>query len=494
MIGIKIEKLEKSTVDLINESIYGLEFNNVIERNAIPIKFNSEFWFLTSLHNFEDYLQENLFFKVLTNISNKKISLEISNIISFQDLNYNPDFKYDCIYDIYLKIVIFKYNKKLNNYYEINNPIGFNCDYNNIIFKWTTSYNPIQELKNLDLVSKEYNYLWINEFISYPPIPYIIYKKENALNIIPYIGSVLEFEQEQKQEQKQNNNLNRIITEKKMVGMVGMVDDENIYCIPLLSIYKFFSQISNNNFTLFNVDFAFIKIYNKNTYGIFFNNNHYNNYQNHSNNELIRVPFIAKGTIILKIDEHEINSNGNIIYQLGGFNEFPLKSYIWFIKELEPSGFYNLNITELSNRYTKIKNSILNTISDNFIEIKISGDMIKSSNHQINIKNNSISGIMKPTLKLIKYKNILLFGLNEIILSSCFKSILYLEKYKKILNQIDKNKYLDILIGIELINRTNEKTILLPKIIIPNKYNNIDEIINLDKKIIKKIIKNLFKK
>ena len=464
--------------------LYEIEIENKIIYNFIPIKFNDNYFILTSSIDLDGYLmdyRENILVKLYLN--DKKYFITLNSVISVNEQKFNNKILYDCYIDNITNLLLIRFYSEKLEYIpidlniNINNNIIISSEVIDIKYNWTDS-----NLDNLNYSKKsKLELLWNNSSLNLHHVPILTDTININEKLIPITGS-------------------SIISSDNLVGIVSYINNYKIIITPLISIKKFLDIMINTNLFYLGIDLYPIK-FNFNSelnkinynYGIMIGNNFYDkkniksniiddniddiiddiiddnindninitnitNKKNSNSNNKLNLKYLSRKNIICSVDNYKINSEGNL--EINSEISIPFKSYIWLFKnsknnllniELISNNIFNFDIIEL--KYKEV------TINDDYIKKKIN-----IINTQIYLDNNynNISGITLCELKYIKYNNNYIVELNERILKILKPLAIDNRVYSKIFNKIISQRYNKnsnkIILGIK-INKDNIPTI-----------------------------------
>jgi hypothetical protein len=215
---------KKNLYDELDERLYGNVQSFSVIYNFIPIEISKQKFILTSLKELEGYLVDyRNGIKVQIHLSENLVEeVNIDSVISFTEKEFNVNCLYDCYIDSICNLLLIRYDSKNLNYIivdgeiNISNDLMFSNEFVKLNYQW---FN--QEFKLIDLnKDAEVELTWNKKFINLPEIPYIIDKSKNINNKnIPITGSP-------------------VFSNKKFIGMVSYLSDEQIIITPLISIKK----------------------------------------------------------------------------------------------------------------------------------------------------------------------------------------------------------------------------------------------------------------
>lgn len=491
---IKIVKNADLKFYSIKKNLYDIKDNIEVISRFVPIKYHEMYFLVVPLNNLEGLFLEknNHVIEVFIIYNNNKKSLKLKNRTCIYNEDYNNDILYDCYFDIYQNLLLINVCKKKLNSLEFINLDGydileyFSYNYDNLNLKVNTN-----KLNIFEKINIENKFFWDEKFILFPEVPYIKFQTENGfiLSGSEIIGSNIEDS-----------------SVEKLFGITYKCEfdeDTNKYeykVIPIFGILKSLKMILGQKYLLLGIDLQVQVINNINDeilYCLVNDETFYNIYETKDyagNNIKITTKIFDKNTLIYKIDNYKIDKNGYL--DMNGI-KIPIKSYIWYFKELDNDNYYNL-------KYHKLK---INALGIKFIEI------------ETKIYNNKNFSINLSDFNYINYKNKLIFELNESLLYLIRDYLFQNDTYKYFIDFIIKNKYKNnkIIVGMEIISDTinfinnlfkqenntnnnfeikiiNNSILIQPKIFLIKKYNSIQEILNnfKEKKKLLVLIESLF--
>jgi len=491
---IKIVKNLDLKFHSIKKNLYDIRDNREVISKFVPIKYHDMYYLIAPLNSLEGLFLEknNHIIEVFIIYNNEKKKLKLKNRVCIYNEDYNNDILYDCYFDIYQNLLLINVCKqKLNNLDFINLEDYdileyFSFDYNNLNLKVNTN-----KLNIFEKINIENKYYWDDKFILLPEVPYIKFQTENGLILSgsEIIGSKIE-----------NSSVERLFGITYKCEFDEDTKKYEYLVIPIFGILKSLKIILGQKYLLLGIDLQVQVINSINDDKVFYclvnDETFYNIYETKDyagNNIKITTKIFDKNTIIYKIDNYKIDKNGHL--DMNG-KKIPIKSYIWYFKELDNDNYYNL-------KYHKLK---INTLGSKFIEIKTK------------IYNNKNFSINLSDFNYINYKNKLVFELNESILYLIRDYLFENDTYRFLIDFIIKNKYKNnkIILGIEIVSDTinyinnllkeennnnnfeikiiNNSIQIQPKIFLIKKYNSIQEILNnfKEKKKLLVLIESLF--
>ena len=429
------------------DSLYNINLNydDDIIMNAIPIIDGFNHYIISSLGNLEiSALTLNKEeYKVVYFLDKDKFNeFTINNVLSVHDITNKNDINYgDCFYDEHLNLILTKYYDESIEYIDISD---CECNYN---LKFLNKINDI-----------EINFVWMNnsfekkiissfnseivyddDFIDLPPILSILVKskdigalKELEINDYPSTGSKV------------------FDGSGNFVGMTSYCNEDNIIIIPTIIIKRCLKYLDGIPIYKMKNETEFVKINFLNT-----EINDFNNIDSKKYGLLHKKQDIKKLVdLIIFIDGHEINSNGEIVIDE---LSIPISTYLWLFK--------NVNKLELKSIYLKKDDYEFNKENNQYFVNKNNKPKICN----IKLKNHHESFILISNIKYIDNCNNFIFELNEKI-AQFIKPI------------IQTSNKLDHIYNYILNNKKNNKKILL---VLNNrlgfgyceKYNNIDKLL-----------------
>lgn len=433
--------------DDLRNKLYDVEFKEKIYYNFIPIKIHGVNYLLTSSKNLEGYFMDyNKNVKVKLYIKNTNddiecIKFKLSNIVVFgQDFNQHSNNNVeqpDCYIDLHCDLLLIKFNSSKLDFIIIHDNLNYEKDLRHLEEIIDLKYiwmNKNFEIKNKNNIGKIIN-VWNDKYINLPPIPLMINIENTELEselTKPITGSPV-FDK--------NDNF---------LGMVTYVNPEQITITPLISIKKMCDNLFDYKMLYLPVDLEPIKINLKSglnninyTNGLLVTNDYYDNllsYEKKINREIKKIKNenniddcsiniynipdelkilyekkkslqitkdflnLRKGTIICSIDNHEINTQGNVIIydnenllsEEKKYKIIPFKSYIWIFK--------NSRNNQINLRNISPKNYV--------------GDLINSQNNELIINDSCIKKQVNIFESLIilnmTYNDVSLFSLDKI--------------------------------------------------------------------------------
>ena len=432
---IKIVKKFDIKYDKLKKYLYNLRDNIDVISRFVPIKYLNTYFLMTPLNSLDGLFLEKNIKKIKVNIIYEDIReiLKLNKIGCVYDDDYNPNELYDCYFDIYQNLLFIRITDFKNNYIglefmELNNYNILECfsqNQDNLELK----INPSNNLENID-IQIENEYKWEEKFVIFPEVPYNKFKISNnfIINGTEIIRKDI------------NTNLSTLFG---IISNCEFDEDSGKYeysSIPIFAILKSLKMIFDCKYLLFNIDLGIQPLFNigyKNTEVNCLVNDEtlYNIYETidyDGNNLTITTKLLDKNTLIYQIDGYQIDSNGYLNLK----KKIPIKSYIWYFKELDLDNCYKLKYDKLIINQENLNTKILE--------------------HEIKIHNNINIGINLSNFYYINYKNKFIFELNESLLFLMKEFLFEDDTYKNFINYIIKNKYKKkkIVIGLEFLPDT----------------------------------------
>ena len=441
-------------------NIYRIDINSNddIIMNAIPIKYNNDYWIISPLAGLEiSSLELNRQSWEIKYIINEKIkgNIFINTVCSIHELKPNIDYKIiDCFYDEHLDIMFIKFHDICIEYLEITD-YKFEwfdkLENNNINFIWLDNL-----LKKKIITSTHNKIIFEDKFINLPSVPYIVSDPTliNELTDCPILdypctGSAI-----------LNEN-------RQLIGIVNYINKKNIISIPINLIKKSLDYLNFIPIYNWNVNFIPIQINFKNEFDI--------SIIEHG----LYIEKNKKNNIIMSIDNYPICANGNLLIKE---YKIPISTYLWLFK--------NVNKIKIKGiTYKTLHNVCINKEQDDIYYVDFSHKDIKFSYYSSKLfMNNSTLSVSK--INYIKYNNKYLIEINEKIMQILKILFQSTDNYDNLYDYINDNKYSNNKIIIMIDSRLNIKIIKKIKNIV---INNINTIINLfsDKKMLKQYILNI---
>ena len=214
-------EIKNNIYDELNEKLYKTNKNKFVIYNFIPVKINNRLFILTCLENLEGFMMDFRHFNAKIYFENKIEIININNVVSFTEKNYNPNQLYDCYIDSVcnLLLVEFKSDKleyiNIDDNLDINSDIKFKCELTKLNYQW---YGENLKKKKYEKITN-IKYIWDDKYINLPPIPYIIDNLNISNKLIPITGSC-------------------VFEHNKLIGMVSYINNFDIVITPIISIKK----------------------------------------------------------------------------------------------------------------------------------------------------------------------------------------------------------------------------------------------------------------
>lgn len=510
-------EIKKNIYDELNEKLYKINKNKSVIYNFIPVKINNRLFILTCLENLEGFMMDYRNFNAKIYFENKIEIININNVVSFTEKNYNPNQLYDCYIDSVCNLLLieFKSDKleyiNIDDNLDINSDIKFKYELTKLNYQW---YGENLKKKKYEKITN-IKYIWDDKYINLPPIPYIIDNSNINNKLIPITGScVFEY--------------------NKLIGMVSYITNCDIVITPIISIKKLSKYLQGEYIFSLCIDICPISI-NINsdihtidyTNGLIIGNDFYDKIfkkkYKRTTKKLINISednldisednidaseeilkempkenleeilekkskeitennkYLKMMTILCSIDNYKINLNGYLIISEikndddndNNIKEIPFKSYIWFFKNIDTNKIY---LKYIPKHLYKINPIVLNNFKVELTdaEIKKKIEILEKPIILSNFK--EISTIDIGELKYIKHKNTYFLELNEKILlimkkMVCKKIKLYGDLFDKIFSSKYTNLNQKLLL---LINFDNNK---YPSMKLINNFINFDSVL-----------------
>jgi hypothetical protein len=443
-------------------NIYGIDmsYNDDIIMNAIPIKYNKNYWIMSTLGGLEiSSLELDIESYEIKYIVNEEIhgNISINKVCSLHELESGIDYKtVDCFYDEHLNIMFINFQDIRIEYIDISDYMFDyfdNFENNSINYHWLNNL-----LKKKNITSVNNKIVFEDKFINLPSIPYIVSDTLLINELIdcpmldyPCTGATL-------------YNDKGVLT-----GIVSYVNKNNIISIPINLIKKSLDYLNFIPIYNMNINFTPIKIKTKNELNV--NTIEYGLYFNKKN---------KKNKIIMSIDNYPICPNGNLLIKQ---YSIPLSTYLWLFK--------NENTIRIKGIVSSILNNVCINKDEDIYSINLThGENIKFSYYSTKLFSNTTSALSVSKLNYIEYNKKYLIEINERIMQILKILFQTTDNYDKIYDYIYENKYSKSRIVIMIDTRINIKLI---KNIKNNTIFNINTIKNLydDKQMLKEYINSI---
>lgn len=436
--------LEHPIYDNIQHSIkevYDIDtsYNENIIMNAVPIKYNDEYYIFANLAKLEISALS------LTNSSygieyivNEELrgNITINKVASVHEINSKVySYDGDCFYDEHLNIMFIKFQDIRIEYIEITfNSFTFDNLYKlneiNIKFEWL---NNLLEIKTIH--SYKNKLIFHNEFIDLPHIPIISSESKSIDELCdsdlinyPCTGATV------------------FSDTGNFIGIVSYSDKDAIITMPLILIKRTLKYLNHKSISKIDLITYPIQIkYDDDLidYGLYYKK------------KLKKYEKIHCHNIIMSIDDYLISSDGNLIIKN---LEIPLTSYLWLNTNHEKIKIKSIS-KNLSRNIRVCKEQDIDNSIIYYINLKEEKKDITFGYYGIKINKNYKKSFTVSELNYIKYKDKIMLELNEKIMQF-LKPIIqttdnldYLYDYV-----IKKNKYNEKIFLI-LDNRLNIKLI-----------------------------------
>jgi hypothetical protein len=444
--------------NIIKQNLYNeTNPNNKIRYKFVPLQYRNIILLATSLNELEGLFSEKNIDKIdiTLTIEEKTKKIYLKKIICFFDEEYDPVEYYDCYIDTFLNLLFIRLDDKFNiNYYNLD-------DYDYLNY-YLLEYNKIDCGTDLNKITVLENYYWAKRFLVFPELPFLLSVENNSNT---ECGTKV---------------INK--TDNKLIGIVNftILNNNNNYdyfITPIFSILFSLKMLFEKKYILFNLDYKIEKITTNtsitdNYNCLKINETYFNTYNTSDiNGNIIEInnKIFDKNISISALDNMLFDENGMITY----YKPIPIKSYIWFFKNIDEDNFLNM-------KYDKLK---------------IINNKILKEKKETKIYNNTSIGINLSNFNYINYKNKYIFELNENLLLILKKYLVQDKLYHELITHIVKNRFKKdkIILGIEFysslkldkynkdniqINITNDLIQIRPRIFIIKKYRNIQEIYN----------------
>jgi hypothetical protein len=445
-------------------NIYGIDMSHTddVIMNAIPIKYNNNYWIVSPLADLEigslELTRQSWEIKYIIN-EEIKGNISINKVCSLHELESGKDYKMiDCFYDEHLDIMFIKFQDIRIEYFDISDCIfeWFDNGNNSIKFIWLNNI-----LKKKIITSIHNNIIFEDKFINLPSIPYIMSDTTLINELIdcpmldyPCTGSAI---------------LNE---DGQLIGIVNYINKNNIISIPITLIKKSLDYLKFSPIITWNVNFIPIQM----------------NFKNNSNDDIIQYGLYLKknnkkrkNNIIISIDNYPICSNGYLLIKK---HTIPISTYLWLLKKVDIIKIKAIGSKMLNNICINKENNDIYYVD--FSHIKNIKFSYYSSKLFLNINN----ALLVSKLNYINYNKKYLIEINEKIMQILKILFQSTDNYDILYDYINENKYSNNRIVIMIDTRINIKIIKKIKHIV---INNIDTIINFfpEKNMLKQYIKTL---
>jgi hypothetical protein len=411
--------------------IYGIDMNctDDIIMNAIPIKYNNNYWIVSSLASLEisslELDKQSYEVKYIIN-DEIKGNIPINNVCSLHDTeNRKNDKTIDCLYDEHLNIMFIKFQDIRIEYFDITD-YEFdwfdnfeNCNMN---FTWLNNL-----LVKKTIISPHNKIVFEDKFINLPSIPYVVSETKLINELVdkpmidyPCTGATV---------------LNEL---GQLMGIVSYVGKNNIVSIPVNLIKKSLGYLNFIPIYNMNVNLTPIKINYKNEldantteYGLYFKKKEAN-------------------SIIMSIDNYSICPNGDLLIRE---NTVPLSAYLWLFK--------NDNIVKIKGiSLNTLKNIRINKEEEDLYYVELTRiENIKFNYYKIKLLSNTETALSISKLNYIEYNKKYLIEINEKIMQILKILFQTTNNYDNLYDYINENKCSNKRIVISINSRMNIKII-----------------------------------
>jgi hypothetical protein len=410
---------------------YGIDmtYTDDIIMNAIPIKYNNNYWIMSTLVSLEISSLEldKQSYEVKYIISDEiKGNIPINKVCSLHEQEIGIDYTtIDCFYDEHLNIMFIKFRDIRIEYFDITD-YQFdwfdkfeNC---NINLTWL---NNLLQKKNI--ISIHNKIVFEDKFINLPSIPYIVSETKSINELIdkpmieyPCTGATV---------------LNEL---GQLIGIVSYVGKNNIVSIPVNLIKKSLDYLNFISIYNMNVNLTPIKI----------------NYKNELDVNTVEYGLHLKkkdtDNIIMTIDNYPICSNGDLLIRE---YTIPLSTYLWLFKNENSIRIKGISLNTL-------KNIRINKEDEDLYYAELSHiENIKFNYYNVKLLSNTESALSISKLNYIEYNKKYLIEINEKMMQILKILFQTTDNYDKLYDYINKNKYLNKRIVVAIDIRMNIKII-----------------------------------
>jgi hypothetical protein len=434
------------------KNIYDIDtsYNDDIIMNAIPIKYNDEYYIFANLAKLEisaiSYHKKSYNVEIIINDKQRHI-INIANVISVHQINSKiiPN-DGDCFYDEHLNIMFIKFrnihieyiditldNFTLERLEKLNNI--------NIIFKWLNNL-----CENKIINSSENKLIFQDDFIDLPKIPVLSSNSQTIDELIdcdlinyPCTGASVFSET------------------SDFIGMVSYSDKETIITIPVILLKRTLEYLDNkpickNDLIVYPIQINYLDDPEINDFGLYYKKKS-KKYDIHQNYNIITL---IDGYIISPIGDLIINNL-----------EFSLSTYLWLMTINDKLKLKSIKKSILKDTKIFKKRIDCNLKFMYFINLKKYKEEMTFINYEIKINKSLNKSLSVSNLNFINYNNKIMIELNEKIMQ-LLKPVMqttdildYLYDYV-----IEKNKYnekiiliIDDRLNIKIVNNINDKKI-----------------------------------
>lgn len=445
----------------INE-IYGIDttYTDDIIMNAIPIKYNNNYWIVSTLSSLEisslELDKKSYEIKYIINNEIKGI-ININKVCSLHEQEIRMDYTtIDCFYDEHLNIMFIKFQDIRIEYFDITH---YQFDWFDKFEKCNINLIWLNNLiQKKTIITVNNKIVFEEKFINLPSIPYIVSDTKLINELID--SPILDYP---------CTGATALNDMGQLLGIVSYVNKKNIVSIPVNIIKKSLDYLNFSSIYNMNVNVTPIKINYKNEldvstieYGLYFKKKETNN-------------------IIMTIDNYPICCNGDLLIRE---YSIPLSTYLWLFK--------NENIIRIKGiSSNSFKNIRINKEEENLYCIEFKHiENIKFNYYSIKLLYNTETALPITKLNYIEYNKKYLIEINEKLMQVLKILFQTTDNYDKLYDYINENKYLNKRIVIAIDTRMNIKIIKMIKNIHVNNINNIIKLFP-QKNMIKKYIMNV---
>jgi hypothetical protein len=382
--------------------------------NAIPIKYNDNYWILSNLANLQisslDLTGGTYEIKYIVN-EEVNGTIIIRKVCSLHELNLKEEVEdIDCFYDEHINIMFIKFQDTRIDYLDIEDNKLLNFDEyesTNLLFSWINN-----SLEKNTIVSSNNKIVFEDKFLNLPPIPYIVSSSrvinelaDRPMITYPCSGSSV------------FNN------EGEFAGIVSYVTPEQIITIPLMLIRRSLKYMEEYPLYKFNYELNPVKIILKNALGVEITE-YGMLYKKKEEHEEIR-------NVILSIDEHQITNEGELLVQK---KSVPVSTYFWLFKKERSIKIKGISSTSLKDIRIHNSNDQM-TIDCRHVE------NLRFSNYNMKLSNKYSDALSVSKLNFVKYKNTCLIEINEKIMQMLKIIIMNSDIFDELYDYINENKF-----------------------------------------------------